>query len=73
MVNTVININSSLKEALIKLDTNPIIQTLFVEDNNKIIGTITDGDIRRGLIKGLSSDNTVIDFMFTDFTFLEKG
>ena len=69
----IINKNASLNDALIKLDENPSMQTLLVEDNNKIVGTVTDGDIRRGLIKGLTNHNVIGDFMLTDFTFLTKG
>ena len=71
--NIILNINSSLKEALVKLDTNVEMQTLFIENNNKIVGTITDGDIRRGLINGLGNDNSLSEFMNTTFTFLTKG
>lgn len=69
----IINKNASLKEALIKLDANPNMQTLIVEDNNKVIGTITDGDIRRGFINGLTNSDSVDKFMLTSFTFLKKG
>jgi len=69
----IINKNTSLKDSLVKLNENPNMQTLLIEDDNKIIGTVTDGDIRRGLINGLSQNNLISDFMLTDFTFLTKG
>lgn len=69
----IINKNSILKEALIKLDANPGMQTLLIEDGDKIIGTVTDGDIRRGLIKGLNNENVIFDFMNEAFTYLERG
>lgn len=69
----IIHKNASLKEALVKLDANPKMQTLIVEHNNKIIGTITDGDIRRGFINGLTNNDTIDKFMLTTFTFLTKG
>ena len=71
--NIIINKNALLKEALIKLDENTQMQTLMVEDNNKIIGTVTDGDIRRGLIEGLTNANVISEFMLSSFTFLTKG
>ena len=75
MINTniIIDPNAPLKEALIKLDQNPKMQTLIVVENNQVIGTITDGDIRRGLINGLSNNDKVSAFMLTGFTFLQKG
>jgi len=63
--NIILNINASLKDALVKLDANVEMQTLFIEKSNKIIGTITDGDIRRGLINGLGNENSISDFMNT--------
>ena len=69
----ILNINARLKDALIKLDTNVEMQTLFIEDNSKIIGTITDGDIRRGFINGLGNESPISGFMNTSFTFLTKG
>lgn len=74
MINSVIiNKNASLKEALIQLGENPHRQTLMVEDDDKIIGTVTDGDIRRGLIEGLTNKNVISDFMLSSFTYLIKG
>ena len=72
-MNIILNKNALLKDALIKLDANPSMQTLFIEDGKKIIGTVTDGDIRRGLINGLGNDNSISEFMNTSFTFLQKG
>lgn len=69
----IIDENELLKEALLKLDKNPRMQTLMVTKNNKVVGTITDGDIRRGLIKGLSHLDKVSQFMLKSFTFLQKG
>jgi len=69
----IINKSAKLKDALLKLDSNPEMQTLFVEDNKIIIGTITDGDIRRGLINGLDKDSKLTAFMNRNFTYLIKG
>lgn len=49
----VLNINSTLKDALEKLNKLSGDLTLFVvDDDNKLLGTITDGDIRRVIIAG---------------------
>jgi dTDP-glucose pyrophosphorylase len=56
------------------IDKLPSLQTVFVFDSEKkIIGTITDGDIRRGFIDGLSLEGLVQDFMNKDFSFLLDG
>ena len=66
-------IESSIIEVLKKIDNNPFTQTVFVLDNNKVVGTITDGDIRRGIINGLSLSDPIIDFTNKKFLFIEEG
>lgn len=69
-----ISINSSLLEVLAKLESLPVLQTVFVLDNNKtVIGTITDGDIRRGFLKGLSLTHPLENFVFKNFHFITEG
>ncbi|MGV6860631.1 MAG: nucleotidyltransferase family protein [Putridiphycobacter sp.] len=71
--NIIINSEEPLNQVLIQLNENPSLQTLIVVKDQKVVGTITDGDVRRGLIKGLDQSSKVSDFMFTNFTFLTKG
>ena len=48
--------------------------TLFVvADNNKLVGTITDGDIRRGLLRNLNIRDDVEKFMNLNYKFLKEG
>jgi predicted transcriptional regulator len=48
--------------------------TLFIiNDKKQLLGTLTDGDVRRGLINGLSLYQPVSDFMFKDFRYLRKN
>lgn len=47
---------------------------LFVVDSeNKVIGSLTDGDIRRALIKGISVTETVEKAVHRNFNFLRKN
>ena len=65
--------DSSCLEALKKLDQEKSNQTLFVLDNNeKLIGTVTDGDIRRGLIKGLNLESTIDQYCYPNFSFINS-
>ena len=55
---------ASLKSCLEKIN-NTGISTLFVINKfKKLIGTISDGDIRRALIKGVSLDNDIKKFYY---------
>ena len=46
---------------------------LFVVDKkSKLLGSLTDGDIRRGLLKNLSIDDAVDDFMKSECSYLNS-
>ena len=65
-----INCLSSVIEALIKIDNNNK-RFLIVLDDEKVIGTLTDGDIRRQIIEG-SKVSDVIRYA-NSFKFLKEG
>jgi dTDP-glucose pyrophosphorylase len=65
----IIDENTDCIGALRKLDNRMLNQTLFVVDKNeKLIGTVTDGDIRRGLIKGLNLNSPIHMFCRRNFS-----
>lgn len=70
-----INKDASIKEALVALDGNTHDwQTLFVvDDDERMVGTLTDGDIRRGLIRGAALEDAVSTVMHTSFKFVREG
>lgn len=54
----------SVREALIKLDELASDAILFiVDEHNKLIGSLTDGDLRRGFIKGLGFEDSILEFV----------
>ncbi len=58
----------SVIDVLRRLEILTFAQTVFVVDKQKrLIGTITDGDIRRGLISGNALTDPIIDFMSSNF------
>lgn len=64
----------SARDALRQLDKlGAVAPVLFVEDKGQIIGSLTDGDIRRGLIQHLSIDDSVTRFMFPNFRFFSPS
>lgn len=49
-------------------------RTLFVIDNNsKMVGTVTDGDIRRGLLNGCEISQSIEYFMNNNFKYIEDS
>lgn len=60
--------------ALAKLDQLAADAILFVIDEDKRLkGSLTDGDVRRGLLKGKSLDNGVSEFIQPNPKFIRKG
>ena len=48
--------------------------TLFIADSRQhLVGTLTDGDIRRGLLAGASLDDSVQSVMHRKFRYLRRG
>lgn len=66
---------ATIREALISLDGNTHDwQTLFVVDNRDcMVGTLTDGDVRRGLINGAALEDSVSSIMHQNFKFVIEG
>lgn len=56
--------DSDIRSALKKLNDLPNDNILFVVDKqNRLIGSLTDGDLRRGFIKGLGFENNIMEFV----------
>ena len=57
-----------------KLNKVPQHLTLFVVDEKQILkGTLTDGDIRRGFLKGLQLGDPVSSFMSTTYSYIHEN
>lgn len=69
-----ISSGSTIKLALKQLDVLAKDAILFVVDANEIlIGSLTDGDVRRGLLKGISIENEVSAIIQANPRFIKKG
>ena len=62
----------SIREALVTLNqiTSDTQTLLVVDEDQKLVGTLTDGDIRRGLILGAELSDSVSTIMHKDFKFI---
>lgn len=64
---------ASIKDAVNILEITNEGIALVVNNNKLLLGTITDGDIRRGLLKGLSLNNNVSSIMKKNMIFLREN
>jgi dTDP-glucose pyrophosphorylase len=53
----------TIHEAMEKLNNTIELFQIIVDENNLFLGTLTDGDIRRGLLRGYNLDDNVTEFM----------
>lgn len=54
---------ATIGEAIASLDRSGLQIVLVVEDDTTLLGTITDGDIRRGLLAGLSLETSLTEIV----------
>ncbi len=57
----------SLREAMQVINDNWREIALVTDDVNTIVGVVTDGDIRRGLLAGMTLESAVNRVMTTDY------
>jgi len=65
---SLIHPKESIINAIRTINGNPYKVAIVVDENDCPLGTITDGDIRRALLKGFQMDHSVDDIMHKDFT-----
>jgi dTDP-glucose pyrophosphorylase len=65
--------NSTVEEAIISLESTALRVALVVGSNKQLIGVVTDGDIRRGFIKGCSLGSPVSQVLNSEPVIVDKG
>ncbi|MDK2800262.1 MAG: hypothetical protein PWQ70_1881 [Clostridiales bacterium] len=73
IVKLFISSNVSIKRAMEVIDAGAKGIALVVDENKRLLGTITDGDIRRAILKGIALDEHVKAIMNEHFTFVTKN
>lgn len=66
-------VGTSLREALRRINMTEHLFQIVVGPDRRVRGTVTDGDIRRGVLNGSSLDDLVEQCMFTEFKFARAG
>lgn len=71
----IINQNAAILEALTKINElppNPLV-LFVVDEENRMVGSLTDGDIRRALISGASLNGRISLVMHRNFRYIAKN
>ncbi|MES2808160.1 MAG: nucleotidyltransferase family protein, partial [Bacteroidota bacterium] len=64
----------TIKQSLITLNDLGMDAIVFVvADDDSLVGSVTDGDVRRGLIKGLTIDDSIMAILQPNPRYIRKG
>ena len=58
-----VNPTTSVQEAIAAIERGEVAIALVVDESKKLVGTVTDGDIRRAILRGLSMTSPVHEIM----------
>lgn len=61
----------TIKKALLKLESSGMGILFVTNDENNLVGVVTDGDIRRALINGANLDNPIKEIMNKNYVSLQ--
>jgi dTDP-glucose pyrophosphorylase len=62
--------SQSIREAMSVIDGNVREVALVIEEGERVVGVVTDGDIRRGLLCGLVLESPVREVMTTNYVYV---
>ena len=61
---TILLVDSTVQDAIMSLNNSSMQIVLVVDHHEHLIGTISDGDIRRGLLKGLTLESSINEIVY---------
>ena len=66
-------VTTNLREALERINRTSGLFQVATDANGAVVGTVTDGDIRRALLDGRTLDDSVAHCMFMNFRYARAG
>ena len=64
--------SASIKDAIMNLSASSMHIILIIDTNNELLGVVNDGDIRRGILKGLTVGDNITEIINTNPLVLDK-
>ena len=71
--NITLHKDSTIRDVLEIIDNGNMRIALIIENNNKLVGTVSDGDIRRAFLKGANLNDSIKNIIFTNFIYAKVG
>ena len=68
-----VNEKNTILQVLQVIDSSSLQIALVVDEKNRLLGTITDGDVRRAILKGISIEENIIQIMNRNPIFVEEN
>jgi mannose-1-phosphate guanylyltransferase/mannose-6-phosphate isomerase len=72
MIKHVITNDVSLRDALQQMNDRRVKFLVVTDSDNKVIGTLTDGDVRRSILRGTDLNDAVENSVCRTITYLDK-
>jgi dTDP-glucose pyrophosphorylase len=63
---TLVRSDASIRQAIRAIDESALQIALVVDAEQRLVGTVTDGDVRRGLLRGIALDSGIGEVMNRD-------
>lgn len=65
--------HSSIREAMQKIEENALGTIFIIDDDEKLCGVITDGDIRRALLDGMGLNDSISSIIKDEFVYAKSN
>lgn len=63
----------SIRNVMRQIDANSLQIALVIDDDGRLVGTVTDGDIRRGILRGIGLEDPIDGVMNREPTTVRQG
>ncbi|HJT08094.1 MAG TPA: CBS domain-containing protein, partial [Stellaceae bacterium] len=60
---TLVRDSATIRDAIRAIDDSALQIALVMDGEQRLVGTVTDGDVRRGLLRGITLDAAAADIM----------
>ncbi|WP_025028338.1 nucleotidyltransferase family protein [Caldalkalibacillus mannanilyticus] len=69
----IVKMSDTIHDTIQKIDDSSLQIALVIDEQERLVGTVTDGDVRRGILKGIPLHHSVVDIMNPEPFKLEEG